>query len=132
MLFRSILVGLPDQETIEALEYRPSDEEIKLRRSLIMNDKNKEKKKEKKEESKVSEKDNEDSEDEVEDDYEEKAKNKKMIEEALNDAQDTQSSITSGNTGSTRRSFYSLRPAIDEKYVPVSRRQMGYAAVFVF
>ncbi len=138
------------REVTEFPEYKPTEDELKVRRALLAFEKkkNKEKKKsEKKEETKKTEekdekevkdeeekekdedKDEEDGEEEKE---EKKAQDQKMAEDDGEENQDTQSSVTSGSTGSTMRSFYSLRAAIDEKYVPMSIRNMSCSANIVF
>ena len=61
-----------------------------------------------------------------------KKTNKKMqMTDDEDENQDTQSNITS-SSGSTMRSFYSLRAAIDEKFIPLSIRNMGCSAIIVF
>ena len=135
MLFRSF----PDNEKFE---YKPSEDEIRLRQSLLASEKNKEKNKEKKEDEKKGEdneedKENEEDEDENENESKEEhnakiKKNTKLTIEESTFNEDAQSSATSGNTGSTMRSFYSLRAAIDEKYVPKSIRNMSFFADLVF
>ena len=134
------------KEITEYPEYKPTEDEMKVRRALLAFDKkkNKEKKKgvakEKKEEKKVEEEKDENGEEKKEDekedeeddeDKEDKKEEAKVMEEG-DENQDTQSSVTSGSTGSTMRSFYSLRAAIDEKYIPLSIRNMSCSANIVF
>ena len=140
-------------EMAELPEYKPTEDELKVRRALLAFEKkkNKEKKKsdkdhkeetkkteELKEEGKdddgeAKEKDEEDKEDEDgENDENGDGKDAKMADDDGEENQDTQSSVTSGSTGSTMRSFYSLRAAIDEKYVPSSIRNMSCSANIVF
>ena len=91
------------------------------------------------EEGEENDNENENEEDKDEEDEENegetkevKKNNKKMqITDDEEENQDTQSSITS-SSGSTMRSFYSLRAAIDEKFVPLSIRNMGCSAIIVF
>lgn len=45
---------------------------------------------------------------------------------------DTSSSVTSKTSSSTLRTFYSMRAAIDEKYIPQSVHSMGITAILVF
>ncbi len=135
------------REIMDYPEYRPTEDEMKVRRALLAFEKkkNKEKKKdekEKKAETKKSEEEKEegaeekkeDEEDEEEQDKEDKKEEErnKMADDEIDENQDTQSSVTSGSTGSTMRSFYSLRAAIDEKYVPLSIRNMSCSANIVF
>lgn len=133
-----------DQVIEQIPEYHQSEEEIKVRRSFLAYEKKKNRDK-KKEEKKFSEKkeekhkEEETEEDKDEDDEneenkkEEKKRNKKkpLPEDDEEDNGDTQSSITS-SSGSTMRSFYSLRAAIDEKFIPLSIRNMSCSAVIVF
>ena len=142
------------REVVDVPEYRPTEDELKVRRALLAFEKkkNKEKKKtdkdkkeetkkgdaESKEEGKEEEEKEEKEEKEEEKDEEDADEDKddkremKQAEEEVDDNQDTQSSVTSGSTGSTMRSFYSLRAAIDEKYVPLSIRNMSCSANIVF
>ncbi len=144
------------REISEFPEYKPTEDEMKVRRALLAFEKkkNKEKKKadkdvkkeetkktdeekEEKEEGKEEDKEKEKDEDKDEEDGEEEkeeknGENNKVPEDDGEENQDTQSSVTSGSTGSTMRSFYSLRAAIDEKYVPLSIRNMGCSANIVF
>eukprot|EP01022_Parablepharisma_sp_SALTPOND_P000297 TRINITY_DN1012_c0_g2_i1.p1 TRINITY_DN1012_c0_g2~~TRINITY_DN1012_c0_g2_i1.p1 ORF type:complete len:1372 (-),score=229.35 TRINITY_DN1012_c0_g2_i1:10269-14384(-) len=138
------------REMMEYPEYKPTEEELKVRRSLLAFErkKNKEKKKGEKEKKEETKKDAEEDEkeegaeekeekdkDEEEDEEEREDKRdeaNRLADEEADENQDTQSSVTSGSTGSTMRSFYSLRAAIDEKYVPLSIRNMSCSANIVF
>jgi len=131
------------REISEYPEYKPTEDEMKVRRSLLAFErkKNKEKKKgekEKKEEKKEEDKDEngeekkEESKEGDEEDEEKEDKKEEKDDDDGEENQDTQSSVTSGSTGSTMRSFYSLRAAIDEKYVPLSIRNMSCSANIVF
>ena len=129
-------------------EYRISEDEIKLRKALLANERKKHKKKQKKGKEKTKDKDkdkkDEDEEEKSSDEEEEKTdekeekkgeEEKKEGEEASEDdgeGVETQSSVTSGSTGSTIRSFYSLRAAIDERFVPPSIKRLRWAANIVF
>lgn len=139
-------------------EYHPSEDEIKLRKALLANERrknkekakeeNKEKSKEKKTETKKegddeedednNEKDEKEEEDKEEENEEEnketankKSKKKIQIEDLEDENQDTQS-MTSVTGGSSMRSFFSLRAAIDEKFIPLSIRNMNCSAGIVF
>lgn len=120
----------------ENFEYHPSNEEIKLRKSLLSLEKKKNREKKKKE-KKVEVK-KEESEDKDENDEENEVKKEEINEntkglensEDGEDNQDAQSSIAS-TTGGGLRSYYSLRQAIDEKYIPLSVRNLSCSAVVV-
>ena len=143
---------------LEIPEYHPSEDEMKLRKALLANERkknkekskeeNKNKAKEKKTETKKEGDDDEDEEGNEKDEKEEeekeeeneeedkeaqnKKKKKKMqIEDMEDENQDTQS-MTSVMGGSSMRSFFSLRAAIDEKFIPLSIRNMNCSAGIVF
>eukprot|EP01022_Parablepharisma_sp_SALTPOND_P025580 TRINITY_DN59_c0_g4_i1.p1 TRINITY_DN59_c0_g4~~TRINITY_DN59_c0_g4_i1.p1 ORF type:complete len:1310 (-),score=185.18 TRINITY_DN59_c0_g4_i1:24185-28114(-) len=132
----------------ELAEYRPGDEEIKLRRALLANEKkkrHKEKKKGKRDKKKRRKRDKDDDDksdndtSKADDKSDEEKKDDEESEESEEDDssdddenQETQSSVTSGSTGSTIRSFYSLRAAIDEKFTPPSIRNLRCTANIVF
>lgn len=143
------IYDIMDNERLVVLEYRQTEEEQKLRKSLweFENRRNRVKKPEEKKDDKSpsavagenkgdegkkhsdGDNDNEADKTHVQEDKGLKKQESKEIEI---DNQDAQSSITSGSTSSTIRSFYSLRAAIDEKYVPVSVRNMGFLANIFF
>jgi hypothetical protein len=117
--------------------YQQSESEIRLRKALLANEKkkNKAKKEEEKKEKKKEEKEETDNEEENEEEEKENQEPKKIQDDDDEDdeeANETQSSVTSGSTGSTIRSFYSLRTAIDEKFVPRSIRNLRCAANIIF
>lgn len=137
----------------ELQEYHPGDEEIRLRRALLAHEKKKNKDKKKEEQRKKNRKKNKPKKDddtksdgegdEEKPDEKEESKSgegegeEKKEGEAVDDDddeenQETQSSVTSGSTGSTIRSFYSLRAAIDEMFVPSSIRNLRCTANIVF
>ena len=133
-------------ELADMPEYRPSEEEIKLRKAFLAYErkKNKEKKKEEKEtkkkEGEEKEGEGKEGEGETPEGQGEEEKKAQPEEEEENkrggeiedENQETQSSITSGSTGSTLRSYYSLRAAIDEKFIPSSIRNLKFAANIIF
>ena len=109
----------------EYQEYQPSESEKILRKNLLAFGR-KLKRDESKKKSELQEEDK--KEEDNEEDNEENVSRKGEEEEN----QDTQSSVTSGSTGSTVRSYYSLRTAIDEKYIPNSLKNLSIAAYIVF
>lgn len=119
-----------DPEKAEALGYRLTEDEINVRRSLLAatNKKVKEKK-EAAEEGKKGEKKDKKEEKSSNDQEDEEEKSEEC--EGMETNNDLQGSITSSTTSSTH-SFYSLRAAIDEKYVPNSIKNMDLAAKGVF
>jgi len=141
------------EELQDLMEYHQGEEEQKLRRALLAHE-NKKKRKEKKKagkgkKRKKPEKSEEDEGSESPEskrpDDEDKNEDAKKDEENLENSEDededgdeepdnaeTQSSVTSGSTGSTIRSFYSLRAAIDEKFVPGSIKNLRCTANIVF
>jgi len=80
---------------------------------------------EEKKEEKPDEKAEEKAEEEVEEMDEDIDENKERDE-------DEEGSISSSSTGATIRSNYSIRAAIDEKYVPKSIKNMNYMTIFMF
>ena len=144
-----------DSVDLDLPEYHQTEDEIKLRRSLLAFERrmNREKMREEKnnkevkdepkkendeeEEVEAEEKD-EDDENEVEEKKEKekpKKKNGKAIKNQLDDLEDDSQdnqSMTSIMGGNTMRSFFSLRAAIDEKFVPLSIRNMNCSAGIVF
>lgn len=119
-----------DDRLPEIPEYRLGEEELKLRRTLQAHGiKLKEKRKPRKKKQK-SENGSESAADDNEEEKSEESEKEESDSEEEN--QETQSSVTSGSTGSTIRSFYSLRAAIDEKFVPASIRMLKCTANILF
>ena len=126
----------------EACLYRQSDEEIKLRKAFLEYERKKTRIKHLNEEGKHdNDRENkdisEDKENKEEDENIEENKNIEDDEEEINNEpiennQDTQSSVDSGVQTTTVRSFYTLRAAIDEKFIPLSLLNMNYAGNAVF
>lgn len=131
-----------DPERAAQQEYQLTEEELKLRKSIYdsIAKKNKDKKKEevKKETAKKPKDDSEDEKEEKEnsEEHSEEEKSEKEQEitalEELETEQDTTSSVASASKSSATRSYYSLRAAIDEKFIPPSMRKMTYIAQLVF
>jgi hypothetical protein len=125
------------QEAREYQEYIPNEEEMKLRQALLAYEKTKKQKTITKNENENTTDDKsksiEDEEGE-EGDKEKKVRAKEVKAKGINieDNQDAESSMTSSSIRSTTRSYYTLRAAIDEKYVPKSIHNIGYLVVLVF
>ena len=143
-------------DVIPAQEYHLGDEEIKLRKAFKLYDKKLKKKDRKKTEkfgvaeTKKEENQNDDKQKkkskkptkEGEEDKDEKEEEKKaeliegetphIDEDEEDENQEAQSSITSGSTGSSVRMSYSLRAAIDEKFIPRSIRNLRIGADLLF
>lgn len=141
-----------DSVDLDLPEYHQTEDEIKLRKSLLANErrinreklredqKNKEAKGETKKETEENEEGEEKDEDDENEEEEKKEEGKSIkkkkeikptLDELEDDSQDNQS-MTSIMGGNTMRSFFSLRAAIDEKFVPLSIRNMNCSAGIVF
>lgn len=114
-----ILKNLDDVGIIEGMESKVTEDEIQLRQFLIAHEKKV------KPERKNVVNDKEDLENS-------KGNIEKTIENNSEGTYETQSSVTSSKGGGIKRSCYSLRAAIDEKYTPAFFRRMGHCANFVF
>ena len=124
---RKILETLDDVEIIERMEPKIDDMEIKLRKSLLESNKNKEKKKEFKEvkaEVEVSE-NNENEEGEDEEEIKSNHEPEKNLEEI-------RSINIQTNAENLTHTHYSLRSAIDERYIPSSIRNITYATNIIY
>ena len=128
-----------EPEKAEFNEYKFTEEELKLRKSLYdsivkkTKEKKKEEKKElgKKEEDEEEKENKENSEEDSEKDEEQSNKETAEVEELHSD-QDITSSMESVSKSSAARSYYSLRAAIDEKFIPSSIHNMSYIGQLVF
>ena len=122
-----------DPNSQEAKKYQeriPNEEELKLRRALLAYEKNKDQRI-------ITRNDNGNTTNDksrIIDNEEGRVNEKVTKAEEINmdKNKDTESSITNSSMGSTRGSYYTLRAAIDEKYVPRSIRNIGYLIVLVF
>jgi len=122
-----------DENTQKIQEYHPEKDELKLKRDLQeYGKKQKEKKKRKHKKKKSKKKSEYGSDSEGEENEEEKSEDNSEEEGSDDENQETQSSVTTGSTSSTIRSFYSLRAAIDEKFVPTSIYVLKFTAIIVF
>lgn len=132
-----------DPDKMEPPAYKPNEEEMKLRRSLLAftNQRNRERAKESKQqkdkEKKHTNEENEEDvkESEEKDESEEvssKEENEDRTAEDFDDGEGPQNSVASSSVGNRIRSLYSLRAAIDEEYIPPSIRSIRYALGLIF
>ena len=138
-MFSKIVTNLKfeegDDKFQEIPDYVQEADEMKLRRALQAHErkqKQKEKRKQKKVKKKQSENESESESEKNDEEKNEEESKEEEEEQEEGESQDTQSSVTSGSTGSTARSFYSLRAAIDEKFTPPSIKMLKCTANIVF
>jgi len=121
-----------DPENMELHDYKYTEDEMKLRRSLL--DANIKKNKEKKqalEDVKIDVEENKKEKEDFHDQEDEEEESEKEEKKVVSTNSDLQASIAN-SIKSTSRSLCSLRAAIDEKYIPNSIKNMDYAAKGVF
>eukprot|EP01022_Parablepharisma_sp_SALTPOND_P033229 TRINITY_DN88328_c0_g1_i1.p1 TRINITY_DN88328_c0_g1~~TRINITY_DN88328_c0_g1_i1.p1 ORF type:complete len:1059 (-),score=118.88 TRINITY_DN88328_c0_g1_i1:1723-4899(-) len=114
--------------------YEENERELAVKRHFLMLQMKEKKAKEKLASGENSPRENETSGEKNE------AKGDPELEELAEDPEDDQKereddeegSISSTSTGATIRSYYSIRAAIDERYVPKSIKNMNYMTIFMF
>ena len=118
---KRILKNYDEASVIEAEEGKVDEEEYKIRMSLLAHEKRKNEI-ERKNEANKKDAENEENKDEME----------LTFEKASENTPDTKSLATSSHGGSIMHSYYSLRAAIDEKFIPPFFRRMEQCANIVF